>query len=274
VSQSFPDTALSISTQTATVSVNGIGGTAILITNDTYVGPNSTTLETPEAVSLGSLANPGVGTLSKYTTINGATTPYTFVALSGFPISYAYVGRNDGTVQLYGTAGEQYNGFVSAGNYSYIGGPGMYHEAQGATSVYGYSAGQATDFAYQYSANPGSTFVVSGTAYSYMSTTDTVNGVTQSYFNEAIGFQQNTGVSKNPGKDFAYIIDSPGNDTFVGQTTESYMFSTGPSGNFTEFDVAYGFALVFGESFVGGVDTATNYDPTHNILVGFNESAT
>jgi hypothetical protein len=269
MSQSFPDTALSASTQMATVSVNGIGGTAILITNDTYLGSNGVTLETPEAVSLGSRADAGVGAVSKFAAINGNPAAYTFVALRGFPISYAYVGRNDGTVQLFGTAGFQYNGFVSAGNYSYIGGPGLFHLAQGAASVYGYSAGQATDFAYHYSANPGSSFVVSGVAFSYMSTTDTVNGVTQPYFNEGIGFTLNTAVSKNPGKDFAYIIDSPATDTFVGQTTLSYMFSTDASGNFTEFDAAYAFALVFGQSFVGGVDTAANNDPSHNILVGF-----
>jgi hypothetical protein len=102
-----------------------------------------------------------------------------------------------------------------------------------------------------------------------MSTTDTVNGVTLPYFNVGAGFIQNTGVSKNPGKDFAYIIDSPGNDTFVGGTAYSFMYSTNASGAFTEFDAAYAFTLVFGQSFVGGFDVATNADPTKNILVGF-----
>jgi hypothetical protein len=46
------------------------------------------------------------------------------------------------------------------------------------------------------------------------------------------------------------------------------MFSTDAGGNFTEFDVAYAFALVFGQSFVGGTDTASNGDPNKNILVG------
>ena len=82
----------------------------------------------------------------------------------------------DGSVQLYGTAGVAYNGFVSAGNYSYVGGPGLFHLAQGAASVYGYSAGQASDFAYHYAGNAGSAYVVSGTSFSYMSCTDTVNG--------------------------------------------------------------------------------------------------
>src|SRR5947207_7758250 len=113
--------------------------------------------------------------------------PFTFLTLGNFPVSYAYAGRNDGTVSLYGTVGVQYNGFVSAGNYSYIGGPGLFHLAQGAASVYGYSAGQATDFAYHYAANAGSAFVVSGTAFSYMSAMDIVNGVTQPYFNVGVG---------------------------------------------------------------------------------------
>jgi hypothetical protein len=199
---------------------------------------------------------------------------HTFLTLSGFPISYAYVGRNDGTVSLDGTAGVPYNGFVSAGNYSYIGGPGLFHEAEGAPAVYGYSAGQEADFAYHYSVDPGSSFVVSGVAFSYMSTTDRNtgfrgNGLTEPFFNVGVGFTQNTGVSKNAGQDYAYIIDSPANDAFVGGTSYSYMYSTNSAGNFTEFDAAFAFALVFGESFVGGTDTAVNNDPNKNILAGF-----
>jgi hypothetical protein len=47
------------------------------------------------------------------------------------------------------------------------------------------------------------------------------------------------------------------------------MYSTNASGAFTEFDAAYAFTLVFGQSFVGGFDVATNADPSKNILVGF-----
>ena len=220
-------------------------------------------------MALGSLNDPRLGLLYKYPDNDPTAESRTFLELSSFPVSYAYVGRADGTALLYGSTGVQYNGFVSAGNYSYIGGPGFFHEVQGAPSVYGYSAGLATDFAYHYAANPGSAFVVSGTAFSYMSTTDTVNGVTQAYFNVGVGFSQNTGVSKNPGQDYAYIIDSPGNDTFVGGTPYSYMYSTDANGVFTEFDAAYAFTLVYGQSFVGGTDTAVNNDPTKNILVGF-----
>ena len=258
--------------QVVRVLVNALAtttNTAILITNGTYVDNNGVTQGTHETISLGSKTDAGVGTILKY---DPSGKPFTFLTLSGFPISYAYAGRNDGTVQLYGTAGIAYNGFVSAGNYSYIGGPGLYHEAQGATSVYGYSAGQATDFAYHYSANAGSAYVVSGTAFSYMSSTDQnpdAAHATQSFFNVGVGFGLNTGVSNNPGKDFAYIIDSPGNDTFVGGDAYSYMYSSAANGSYTEFDTAYAFAVVYGESFVGGTDTATNSDPSKNILVGF-----
>jgi hypothetical protein len=247
-------------------SVAGSTNTAILVTSDTYVDNNRQTQETQESIALGSKANAGAGTIQK-DDANGKPNP--FLTLSDFKTSYAYVGRNDGTVSLYGTAGVPYNGFVSAGNYSYIGGPGLFHLAQGASSVYGYSAGQLTDFAYHYTANAGSAFVVSGTAFSYVSTTDTVNGVTEPYFNVGVGFTQNTGVSKNPGRDFAYIIDSPANDIFVGGTAYSFMYSTRADGSFTEFDAAYAFAIVYGQSFVGGFDIATNGDPNKNILVGF-----
>src|SRR3989442_96493 len=83
-----------------------------------------------------------------------------------------------------------------------------------------------------------------------MSAADTVNGATLPYFNVGVGFQQNTGVSKNAGQDYAYIIDSPGNDTFIGGSDFSYMYSTDSSGNFTELNAAFAFALVYGESFV------------------------
>jgi hypothetical protein len=275
ISQTFPDVALTTAPSSgATVTVKGQGaaGTAILILNDTYVDGNDLTQDTPERVSLGSRADAGVGAVAKFVGNSSSNASYSFMALSNFPISYAYVGRNDGTVSLYGTAGAAYNGFVSAGNYSYIGGPGLFHLAQGATSVYGYSAGQPTDFAYQYSANPGSAFVVSGVAFSYMSCTDqnpSSNNATQPYFNVGVGFLVNTGVSENPGLDIAYVIDSPGNDTFIGGSAFSYMYIQNADGSFAELDTAYSFALVDAQSFVGGFDTAVNNDPTKNIVFGF-----
>ena len=70
-------------------------------------------------------------------------------------------------------------------------------------------------------------------------------------------------------RQFIGTIDSPGNDTFVGGTSYSYMYIPGSTTPFAEFDAAYAFALVYGQSFVGGMDIAINNDPTHNILVGF-----
>jgi hypothetical protein len=52
------------------------------------------------------------------------------------------------------------------------------------------------------------------------------------------------------------------------RTTARRRRPAGP-GPFTEFDAAYAFVLVFGQSFVGGFDTAINSDPNKNILVGF-----
>jgi hypothetical protein len=96
------------------------------------------------------------------------------------------------------------------------------------------------------------------------------NNATQSFFNVGVGFLLNTGVSKNPGQDYAYFIDSPGNDTFIGGSSYSYMYIQNSDGSFAEFDAAYGFALIYAQSFVGGTDTAVNNDPSINILTGFN----
>jgi hypothetical protein len=48
------------------------------------------------------------------------------------------------------------------------------------------------------------------------------------------------------------------------------MYIPAPPSPFAEFDVAYGFALVFAQSFVGGTDFADILDPNHNIVTGFN----
>jgi hypothetical protein len=47
------------------------------------------------------------------------------------------------------------------------------------------------------------------------------------------------------------------------------MYMQNADGGFAEPGTAYAFAIVYGESFVGGTDTATNSDPNKNILVGF-----
>jgi hypothetical protein len=115
------------------------------------------------------------------------------------------------------------------------------------------------DQAWHYDTAAMDSFVASGNTFSYMSGTD--NG--QSFFNEAVGFQVTYAVATH-GQSYAYLLDSPGNDVFVGYAPYSYMSGSDDTGAL--FNVAEGFALVYGESFVGGTDFAYNYSPSHNIL--------
>src|SRR5207247_412724 len=75
VSQSFPDTVLRLLPNSTAVNVNGApaGGTAVLITNDTYV--NGNLQETHENISLGTLADAGLGSISKLDA-NGNSLPF------------------------------------------------------------------------------------------------------------------------------------------------------------------------------------------------------
>ena len=253
VTQTFSDTALS------SVVVNGVGAgdTAILVTNDVYLGSDNAIHETPEIVSLGA-AGPGDGQVMK---LNASNQLFVFLQLNNFSTSYAYVGKADSGL-LYGATGET-NGFVTAGNYSYMSAPGYFHLIQGAPYVYGYSA-SPTDFAYHYDGTGPSTYRVDGTVQSYMSGTD--NGA--SFFNVAENFRFNTAVALHPDQDTAYFVDSPGNDVFSGKTSESYMYSADAAHNLTEMDSAYGFATVFAVSVNGGTDFAYDFDAAHNILTG------
>jgi hypothetical protein len=83
------------------------------------------------------------------------------------------------------------------------------------------------------------------------------------FFNVGVGFHVAYGISTH-GNAIRYLIDSPGNDTFVGNTTVSYLSGSDSMGNV--FNVAEAFALVYAESFVGGNDYAYNHDASHNIL--------
>jgi hypothetical protein len=180
---------------------------------------------------------------------------FSFVTLSGFQTSYAYLGRADNG-EIFDSPGNDI--FVTAGGYSYMTGPNIFRLISGGTSVYGYSINGGSDQTWQYDAAGGlDAFVASGSAYSYMSGTDQSGN---SFFNVAVGFPVTYGISTH-GNAIAYMLDSPNNDVFYGATTYSYM--SGPG----FFNVAETFALVYGESFVGGTDYAYNYDPTHNILI-------
>jgi hypothetical protein len=243
---SYPDTQLSH------VIVNGQGSaTATLVTSDTYTGTDGKPHETAEIVVLGA----GGGQVQKIGPTGAASV---FVQLNNFPTSYAYVGRAD-SGRINAKPGGQ-NIFVTGGGYSYIFGMGEFHLISGAPNVYGYSA-NSTDQAWHYDTAALDSFVSSGRAYSYMSGTD----AGKTFFNVAVGFGVNYGIATH-GMSFAYLIDSPGNDTFFGSTAYSYI--SGTTGGQSLFNVAEGFALVFGQSFQGGMDFAYNRDPSHNVLGG------
>jgi uncharacterized protein (TIGR03118 family) len=244
---SLPDT------QLAHVIVNGqgAGASATLITNDTYTVPGRQTQETAELVVLGA----GRGQIEKVGLYGNTSV---FLQLNAFPTSYAYVGRAD-SGQLMATIGGE-NIFVSAGSYSYITGMSQFHLISGSSSIYGYSV-NSTDQAWHYDTAALDAFVSSGRAFSYMSGTD----AGQSFFNVAVGFGVNYGIATH-GRSIAYLIDSPGNDTFFGSTALSYL--SGTTAGQSLFNEAEGFALVNGESFVGGMDFAYNFDPNHNLLAG------
>jgi hypothetical protein len=237
------------------VASQGIGNSAILVTNDTYVGTDGMTHETRETAWM----RPGGGILYRY---NAGGSPITFLQLSGFTISYAYVGRAD-DAQVTGVKGSGVeNIFATGGDYSYVVGGGEFHLVSGARYVYGYAA-NAADQAWHYDSAGGlDAFVAWGNAYSYISGSDPAGN---SFFNVAVGFQVSYGISTH-GNAIAYLVDSPGNDVFFGATTYSYLSGSDSAGSV--FNVAEGFALVFAESFLGGTDFAYNYDHNHNILGG------
>jgi hypothetical protein len=253
VTQAIPDTAIS----SVVINGRGAGSIAILVANDTYVGTDNKTHETAEIASLGA-AGVGDAQLLKF---NAADRPFVFLQLNNFNTSYAYVGKADSGL-LYGAAGET-NGFVTAGNYSYMSAPGYFHLIQGAPDVYGYSA-SPTDFAFHYDGSGPSTYRVDGTTQSYMSGTD--NGA--SFFNVAESFVFNTAVALHPRQDVAYFIDSPGNDVFSGNAKASYMYSDNAAHNLTELDAAFGFATVFANSINGGMDLAYVYSTSQNTMSG------
>ena len=295
VTQSFTDTQLTTAPAngaSVTVLGQGLAGTAILITNDTYVDQNGQKQETPERISLGSLTDAGAGTVSKFLSNNTANTEYTFLSLQDFPISYAYAGRNDGTIQLYGTEGTGKVGFVTAGYYSYIASAvtGVYaHFGEGTPEVVGTSAGNADDFAYHYTSSSPSTvstitsvYTVNGITSSSMAGSQTNpedGGAIDSFDNIALGFVLNTAVAYSSNS-IAHINDSPMSDTYVGQATDplglaslggmagfSYMF-VGAYPNFNEFDVAYGFGTYYATSTMGGEDIAYPDTPANNVFSG------
>ena len=244
------------------VIVNGNGGndTGVLITNDTHVDVNGFTRETSEQAFLGrGFITQSGGGYSLYLDDPGVAGP--FLSFKDFQNTYAYMGRAD-SGELRGD-GSVANILVTAGSYCYLTGGGDFHLISGAPSVIGLRTG-ANDQAWNYDvAGSLDAFVASGNAFSYMSGTD-ANG--NSFFNEAVGYNVSYGIATH-GNAIAYLIDSPGNDVFVGCATYSYLSGNDELGGV--FNVAEGFGTVYGQSFVGGADYAYNYAPGHNVLSGF-----
>jgi len=239
------------------VSAPGTDNVAVLATNDTwqdFLTPYAWHA-TSEIVSLGQ----GTGQIYKYDTSGNL---YPFLQMTGFGSAYATLGLAD-QGQLLATYGVQ-NTFVSAGSYSYMSSPVSFYHISGSPNVYAYAAGP-TDVAYHYDGTGASSFVVSGTAYTSMTGLDNA----MAFSNIAVGFRFNYGISQNAGRNTAYFIDSPANDVFVGGTGFSYMYSADTGGNLTEYDSAMGFAQVYANSHLGGVDYAYVYDALHNHVSGF-----
>jgi hypothetical protein len=241
-------------TQLSGVIVNGNGGsdTATLITNDTYVGTDHQTHETQERVNLGA----GGGTLQKFDTSGNA---HTFLQLLRFGSISAYMGHADSAV-LTGSAAAA-NALTTAGLTTTLTGTGYTDYVSGAGSVTGIAA-NAGDKAYQYDGSGASVFTATGTTSSTMTGTD--HGL--SFANTAMGFRFNYGIARHSG-DVANLYDSPGNDTFVGQATTSYMYGTNGTVQ-TMYNQAAGFGRVNVYFTAGGTNNSYNYAPSVNFVNG------
>jgi hypothetical protein len=227
-----------------------------LITADNYIGLDGQMHETVEAVRVGD----GGAKVQKLDAQGGI---HDFLTLTGVQNAYALAGPADqGFIDS--TPGVK-NVFVGAGSYAYMNTGNSaedFYYIKGAKFVYGYASGPG-DFAYQYDGSGPSYFTVSGTAYSIMIGTD--SGVI--FQNYAIGFRFNVGIADHGWQDTATFYDSPGSDRFTGFT--SYSSMTSADGSFQEYDAAAFFGQVNAYSFVGGSDTAYNYDPNHVHTYGF-----
>jgi hypothetical protein len=251
--EALPDDAFS------SVVVNGVnhpGNTAVLYTNDTYTGTDGQTHETKEVLDFGQNG----GRLIRF---DSAGNPSTFVQLNNFATTYGFAGPADDG-QLLATPGTT-NTYVSAGSFAYMkSDDGQFHFIGGAGSVYGYSAGP-NDTAFHYDGSGPSALVIQGMAYSFMTGTD--NGA--SFFNAAVGFTHTTGIAQHAGQATAFFYDSPLHDVFIGTPSASYMYSINPDNSTAAFAQAHGFARVSAFS-TDGNDVATNYDPNHIHVEGFN----
>jgi hypothetical protein len=242
------------------VTAPGTGNNAALATNDTYLGGDGMIHETQENLILG-------GGSMQMQKLDSGGNAFTFLQLVGFHSISATGGPTD-TGLITGTAGVQ-NTFVSAGGYAYMNSGSAFYYINGTRYVYGFAANTG-DIAYHYDGSGPSAVVMSGVAYSFMIGTD--NG--RSFFNEAVGFKTSYAFAQHPDVDTAFFYDSPATDIFVGNTTNSYLYSDNPDGTFAEFDFVQGFAQVNAYSFVDpGIDYAYVFDTTVNHTTGFTRLA-
>jgi hypothetical protein len=254
VAQTYPDIILYV----VVVTAPGSGNTAVLSTNDTYIGSDGQPHETTGGVSLGATLQ-GTYPYVYYTQSSG----FIFMLdLSGFDNNYAYLGPNDGG-RLVATPCVQ-NTFVSAGSYSYLENARWFGLISGGLGVTGYGA-NSNDVAYQYDGSGPSTYTVYTTGYSTMTGTD--NG--QPFDNEAYYFNVQYGIAQHPGQDTAVFVASYGDYIFVGNTYTSYLYSHNPDGSIADYEVADGFAEVDAYVYMVGTDYAYNYDPQHVHTYGF-----
>jgi hypothetical protein len=243
------------SSQLAAIVVKGYGGrnSAQLFTNDTYVGADGLTHETPEQISMA----PGGAILQK---LDGNGSPYNFLQLMGFTNIRANMGHAD-SAQLHDS--QNNDTFVTVGLTSTMTGFGYKEYVHGAGSVTGFST-TGHDIAYQYDGSGPSTFTATGVTSSTMTGTD--QG--QSFTNTALGFKYNYGIGRHKG-DIANLYDSPGNDVFVAVGTVSSLYSATNRGAYTMFNQATGFGHVNAFSTAGGTDLSYNHAPGLNSVSGF-----
>jgi hypothetical protein len=250
VTQTYPD-AIQLP-----INVQGVGGTALLYTNDTYLGTDQLMHSTAEQVVLGR-GNDGIAALG---------TGEAPLQISGIFNAYAFLDSSD--IGDLTPANGMQNTLVTAGSYSYLTSGDSFNYIHGAGYVASYAM-NTTDVVYHYDGSGPSTLVVSGPdqmtgSYSFMYGTD--GGVP--FSNRAFGYRTVHGIAQHAG-DTAYIDDSVLSDVFVGFTAYAYMYADNPDGTFAYFNSASGFDQVYAYSLMGGTDYAYNYDPQHNHTSGF-----
>ena len=276
--ESFPDTVVAH----AVIDGNGTAGDAVLITNDTYRDNSGVTQETQETISLGSRNNANVGT--------GAQVQQRHDAFTFWPQQLPHQlrlrrpqRRHGQSVRHRGRGLQRLRQCRQAAPTS--GGPSLYATTRPRrvpTSTA--SSGQASDFAYHYSAN--SKRQPRASRASRSATVDTDQNPQRPTMRHAILLQCRR---RLPPEHRRFQAPRPGlhrvfsMDDLRGQTathglrrrrhTVRHVQSRTATAACHEFDAAYGSALIYAQSFVGGTDTAVNNAYSINIITGFNNQS-